>query len=312
MSRRWPGTSYGGLHGRARRRLRLSRPGRRLGREHQGIRILFEDGSRIVYRLSGTGTSGATLRVYIERFEADPARHGVDTQQALADLVTLAGELAGIKAHTRPRPAFRHHVTSPTSLLLTSGAPEPLGVTLVDGGVNVAVWSENATAIELCLFEQDGDGSTRETARLVLPERTGDVFHGHVAGIKAGQLYGLRAHGPFAPARGQRFNPAKLLVDPYATRLDSPIRLHPSQFSHTLGTPAADLTCDDVDSAAHVPKAVVEAPGHVAAPTDPARLRPVWGEKVVYELHVKGFTQLHPDIPEAIRGTFAGLRHPRR
>jgi glycogen operon protein len=192
-------------------------------------------------------------------------------------------------------------------LTVTPGRPEPLGVTLAWDGINVAVCSAHATAIELCLFEADGEGPARETARILLTERTGDVFHAHVSGPGIGQLYGLRAHGPFDPARGHRFNPAKLLVDPYATRLDSPFKLHPAQFSHRLGELDADLTCDDVDSAPFVPKAIVEE-SHW--PSLAAREKPAWDRKVVYELHVKGFTQLHPAIPDAIRGTFAGLADP--
>ncbi|MDE1150281.1 MAG: glycogen debranching protein GlgX [Azospirillaceae bacterium] len=182
------------------------------------------------------------------------------------------------------------------------GSPEPLGVTLTADGVNVAVHSAHATAIEFCLF----DGET-EVARLPLVERTGDVFHGFIRGIKAGQRYGLRAHGPFDPGAGHRFNPAKLLLDPYATKLDAAFTLHASQFSHRLGDPDADLTADQVDSAPFVPKAVVEPhfdPGPVARPRVP------WDQTVIYECHPKGFTALHPDVPEDIRGTFAGLAHP--
>src|SRR5512137_1553225 len=107
------------------------------------------------------------------------------------------------------------------------GSPEPLGLTLVPGGANVAVFSAHASAIELCLF--DADGGT-ETARIALPERSGDVFHGFVAGIGAGERYGLRAAGPYDPRHGHRFNPCKLLVDPYAKALDGPFVLHPAQF----------------------------------------------------------------------------------
>ena len=105
---------------------------------------------------------------------------------------------------------------------IDSGCPEPPGVTLVAGGVNVAVFSANATAIELCLFDVRGES---EVERIALPERTGDVFHGFVAGIGSGQRYGLRAHGPYDPRHGHRFNPAKLLVDPYARALDRQLRV---------------------------------------------------------------------------------------
>ncbi|MBB6250639.1 glycogen debranching protein GlgX [Nitrospirillum iridis] len=184
------------------------------------------------------------------------------------------------------------------------GQPEPLGATLAADGVNVAVRSGTATAIEVCLF--DGDPAV-ETARIRLTERTGDVFHGFIQGVQAGQRYGLRAHGPWEPRAGQRFNPAKLLVDPYATRLDGPFRPHPAQFGHTVGDADADMAADTVDSAPFVPKAVVDAPfapGAVARPQIP------WDRTVIYECLVKGFTALHPEVPEAARGTFAGLGHP--
>ena len=183
---------------------------------------------------------------------------------------------------------------------IAPGSPEPLGVALVAGGANVAVHSAHATAIEFCLF--DADGGT-ELERIALPERTGDVFHGRIGGIAAGLRYGLRAHGPYDPRHGHRFNAAKLLVDPYATALDRRFALHPAVF----GEFPDGTTRNDADSAPFVPKAVVLPP---AAP-GPARASPVpWGGTVLYELHVRGFTKSHPDVPESIRGTCAGLAHP--
>lgn len=182
---------------------------------------------------------------------------------------------------------------------LDPGSPEPLGVSLAAGGANVAVHSAHATAIELCLFDAAGE---RETERIALPERTGDVFHGFVPGITAGARYGLRAHGPWAPAEGHRFNAAKLLVDPFATALDRRFALHPSVF----GALPNGVTRDEVDSAPVVPRAIVTP--H-AAPA-PAGARVPWGETVIYELHARGFTQSHPGVPAAIRGTLAGLAHP--
>ena len=175
---------------------------------------------------------------------------------------------------------------------VTAGSPEPLGVTPTAGGINVAVHSTSATAIDLCLFDAVGV----ETS-IRLPERTGPVFHGHVAGVGEGALYGLRAHGPFAPERGHRFDPSKLLVDPYAQALDRRLTLHPSLFA----PPEAGQ-----DSAAHVPKAVVTA----AAPARGPLLRRPWEKTIIYEAHVRGLSMRHPDVPEAIRGTFAALGHP--
>jgi glycogen operon protein len=170
---------------------------------------------------------------------------------------------------------------------------------VTEGGINVAVASGGAEAILLSLF----DAADREYARIRLPGRTGDVFHGHVAGVGPGARYGLRAQGDFDPARGQRFNAAKLLVDPYATQIDRPFKLHASLFDARIhGAPE-----DDADSAAFVPKAIVEAPAASVSPRFPA---PAWRDLIIYEMHVRGFTRTHPEIPEAIRGTFAGLAHP--
>ncbi len=182
---------------------------------------------------------------------------------------------------------------------LTPGSPEPLGVTPDDHGVNVAVYSANADAIELCLFDAAGE---RETERIRLPERTGNVWHAHVAGLAAGARYGLRAHGPYAPDAGHRFNPAKLLVDPYALALDRPFSLHPSQFGFVPATGRPDGS----DSAPFVPKAVVSMP----AVTETWVGAPSWERMTITEVHVRGFSKLHPGVPEAQRGTFAGLASP--
>jgi glycogen operon protein len=180
------------------------------------------------------------------------------------------------------------------------GSPEPLGLTLVADGANVAVCSAHATSIELCLFDAAGE---REVARIALPERTGDVHHGFVAGVVPGARYGLRAHGPYAPQHGHRFNPAKLLVDPYATRLDRRFSLHPSMF----GEHPDGVTRNDVDSAPFMPKGVAETPTPIVADTRP---RVPWSDTILYELHLRGYTIRHPAVPEALRGTGAGLAHP--
>ncbi|MGL4440587.1 MAG: glycogen debranching protein GlgX, partial [Bosea sp. (in: a-proteobacteria)] len=184
---------------------------------------------------------------------------------------------------------------------LSPGLPQPMGVTLDAGGINVAVFSAHATAIILCLF----DAEDRETARIRLPDRSGDVFHGHIAGIGAGQRYGLRAEGPHAPRDGHRFNAHKLLLDPHATLIDRPFRLHPAMFGYRLGDPDQDLSFDDTDSAPHMPKGIISAP---LEPLAPALLHP-WNRTVIYEMHVRGFTMRHPQVPESLRGTFAGLAH---
>jgi glycogen operon protein len=169
-------------------------------------------------------------------------------------------------------------------------------------GVNVAIFSAHAVKIEICFF--DGD---RETARVALPERTGDIFHGHIGDIGEGHRYGVRAYGPFDPQHGHRFNPAKLLIDPYARRLDRSLKLDPSLFPDGKLENGNDLIADPTDSAPAVPKAIITAEG----PPNPAR-RPHrgWSDTVLYELHVRGFTKTHPAVPPAIAGTFAGLAHP--
>ncbi len=180
------------------------------------------------------------------------------------------------------------------------GSPEPLGVTHDGEGVNVAVVSAAATAVDFCLFDETGN---HEIERIRLPERTGDVFHGRIEGLAAESRYGLRVHGPWAPEKGHRFNPAKLLVDPYATRLDRPFRLDPSIFDKRAG----GAERDERDSAGAVPKAIVSAPTPIRPVIRP-KSRP--RDRVIYELHVKGFTRRHPEIPPDLRGTFAGLGHP--
>ena len=179
---------------------------------------------------------------------------------------------------------------------VTQGAPEPLGVTLWGSGVNVAVFSAHATAIEFCLFDAAGS----ETRRVYLPERTGDVFHGHIDAVSSGARYGLRAYGPHDPANGHRFNPSKLLLDPYATAIDRKFRLNPSMFA------IRDGQIDDTDSAAAMPKAIVVPPGVYS----PGKAFVPWTNTILYELHVRGFTQRHPDVPAELRGRFAGLGHP--
>jgi glycogen debranching enzyme GlgX/4-alpha-glucanotransferase len=183
--------------------------------------------------------------------------------------------------------------------MVETGSPEPLGVTLESGGANVAVFSAHADAIELCLFDESGE---RETARVALPARSGDVFHGFVPGLTAGTRYGLRALGSYDPKGAHRFNAAKLLVDPYAKALDRPFMLDAAMRGER-----PDGSRDDADSARVVPKCIVTAP--YPASTS-ARPRIPWTDTIVYELHVRGFTQQHPGIPSAIRGTFAGLAHP--
>ena len=181
---------------------------------------------------------------------------------------------------------------------ITAGDPARLGVIPTETGVLVAVASTHATRIEFCLFDATGGV---ELARLALPFREGPVFHGHIAGIRPGDLYGLRAHGPWDQTLGLLFNPAKLLIDPYATGLDHAPCYHAAQRADR-----ADGMPDPIDSAPFVPKAVV------ATAPEAALALPLYplAASVLYELHVRGFTMRHPAIPADMRGRFAGLAHP--
>ncbi len=185
------------------------------------------------------------------------------------------------------------------------GSPSPLGATWDGRGVNFAIFSENAEKIELCLFDADG---RRETERVELPEYTNQVWHGYIVGVRPGQLYGYRAHGPYDPRNGHRFNPNKLLIDPYARAVDGPLVLHDTHFGFRRGSSRGDLSFDRRDNARVMPKCRVVEP---AFTWGPERLPNVpWSETVIYELHVRGYTKLHPDVPEHQRGTFAGLGCP--
>lgn len=183
---------------------------------------------------------------------------------------------------------------------VAEGSPEPLGVTPDGQGVNVAVYSAHAEAIDFCLFDERGE---RELDRIRLFERTGDVFHAYVTDVAVGARYGLRAYGPYDPRNGHRFNPAKLLVDPHALAIDRPFVFDPVMLGF-----AADGSDgpDRADSAAAVPKGVVAAPATEAPWTGASP----WPRTVISELHVRGFTKRHPGVPEALRGTFAGLAAP--
>lgn len=189
---------------------------------------------------------------------------------------------------------------------LLEGSPSPLGATWDGAGTNFALFSANATKVELCLFERSG---RRETHRLALPEHTHDVWHGYLPDVRPGQLYGYRVHGPYQPDVGHRFNHNKLLIDPYARALDGELRWHDSMFGYRLGSKRADLSFDRRDSGPVVPKGVVVD----EAFTWGRHLRPntPFAETIVYEAHVKGLTARHPDLPDGLKGTFAGLADPR-
>ena len=186
------------------------------------------------------------------------------------------------------------------------GQPYPQGATWDGAGVNFALFSENATAVDLCLFERpDGAG---EVTTIRLTEQTDQVWHIYLPEARPGQLYGYRVHGPYAPEAGHRFNPAKLLLDPYARAIAGIIRWSDALFGYTIGHPDADLSRDTRDSAADLPKCIVVDPAFSWG--DDTRLRTPWHKTLIYELHVKGFTARHPEVPPALRGTYAGLTCP--
>ncbi|AFM19761.1 isoamylase [Mycolicibacterium chubuense NBB4] len=189
---------------------------------------------------------------------------------------------------------------SAVALELWPGKAYPLGATYDGYGTNFALFSEAAEKVELCLFDADGT----ET-RVTLPEVDGFVWHGFIPNIEPGQRYGYRVHGPYDPANGLRCNPNKLLVDPYAKAIDGSFEWDQSLFSYNFGDP--DSRNDD-DSAANMPKCVVINPYFDWGVDRPPNHE--YADSVIYEAHVKGLTQTHPDIPEQIRGTYAAVSHP--
>jgi glycogen operon protein len=181
----------------------------------------------------------------------------------------------------------------------------PLGATWDGKGVNFALFSASATSVDLCLFDPTG---RRQTAQIPLPQRTEQIWHGYVERLLPGQLYGYRVHGPYEPRHGHRFNPAKLLLDPYAKLLHGQVRWHDALFGYRPGAHRGDLTIDRRDSAPMMPKCVVEDPSYHWGDDRPPRTP--WTDTVIYEAHVKGLTHLHPDVPPGMRGTYAALGHP--
>jgi glycogen operon protein len=185
---------------------------------------------------------------------------------------------------------------------LRPGSPHPLGATWDGQGVNFAVFSEHADAVELCIFDPRG---RREVMRAPLPERTDFVWHGYLPDAHPDILYGFRAQGPYRPEQGHRFNANRLLLDPYARAIAGKLRWTDAHFGYKVGAPRADLTFDWRDNAPATPKCRVvdrafdwEGDHHPQVP---------WSETLMYELHVKGFTARHADVPPPLRGTYAGL-----
>ncbi|MCT7950857.1 glycogen debranching protein GlgX [Ancylothrix sp. C2] len=188
-------------------------------------------------------------------------------------------------------------------LELWPGNVYPLGSYWDGKGTNFALFTENATKVELCLFDKDG-----KEERLELKEYDNQTWHGYIPGVAPGQQYGFRVHGPYEPNNGHRFNPNKLVLDPYAKEIDGDFTDSPEIFGYAIGDEEEDLSYNEVDSAPFVPKAVV-----IDDTFDwegDQLLRTPFHESIIYEVHVKGFSKLQPNIEEEYRGTYAGLAHP--
>ncbi|HEU4438431.1 MAG TPA: glycogen debranching protein GlgX, partial [Methylomirabilota bacterium] len=188
---------------------------------------------------------------------------------------------------------------------ITEGLPHPLGATWDGLGVNFALFSAHAVKVELCLFDDTG---ARELERIELPEYTDEVWHGYLRDVRPGTVYAYRVHGPYEPDAGHRFNPNKLLLDPYAKGHVGHLSWRPEIFGYTIGAADEDRSFDQRDSAPFVPKCRVIDPAFTW--TRDRRPATPWERTVIYEAHVKGLTRLHPLVPEALRGTFAGLARP--
>jgi glycogen operon protein len=183
------------------------------------------------------------------------------------------------------------------------GRPYPLGASWDGQGTNFALYSENAEKVELCLF--DSADATQEACRVVLPDSTDMVWHGYLPDVLPGQVYGYRVYGPYKPEEGHRFNPHKILLDPYAKSVARETHWTDEMWAYKVGDPAADLSFDERDNAAFAPLAAVIDEAFTWG--DDRRPQTPWNKTLIYEVHVKGFTKLHPEVPEKLRGTYAGL-----
>jgi isoamylase len=190
-------------------------------------------------------------------------------------------------------------------LRIWPGAPYPQGATWDGEGVNFSIFSENGEAVELCLFDRPDD--EKESARFELGERTDLIWHCYLPDARPGQLYGYRVHGPYAPERGHRFNPHKMLIDPYGKAISGTIKWSDALYGYPIGGTEEDLAADDRDSAAGMPKCVVIDPAFTWGDDRPPKTP--WNRTVIYEAHVRGLTILHPEVPDDIRGTFLALAH---
>jgi len=183
------------------------------------------------------------------------------------------------------------------------GDPYPLGATWTGVGVNFALFSAHATKVELCLF--DSPDAKKESARIALPEHTDMVWHAFLTDVRPNQLYGYRVHGPYDPSTGHRYNPNKVVMDPYARSVARTIRWADEMFGYVVGHADEDMSFDTRDNAQYAPLAAVVDPAFTWGDDRPPRTP--WHNTVIYEMHVRGFSKLHPSIPERLRGTYEAL-----
>src|SRR5690349_18896904 len=234
-------------------------------------------------------------------------------------LPTMAAAMSAMPAPWRHCKAMVMNLVSPSRrwprsssypkadwMRLSAGSPTRLGATWDGRGTNFALFSANAQKVELCLFDPQG---RRELERIELPERSEDVWHGYLNDVSPGQLYGYRVHGPYEPERGHRFNPNKLLLDPYARRLAGRLVWSDAHFGYRTGSPREDLSFDRRDNARGMSKAVVVDETFNWGRRE---MRPniPWEETIIYEAHVKGLTAKREDIPAGLRGTYGALASP--
>jgi len=191
------------------------------------------------------------------------------------------------------------------NIQLREGSPHPCGATWDGKGTNFAIFSANATSVEVCLFDDRGQ---REITRVGLPEYTNQIWHGYLPEVRPGTIYGYRVHGPYAPEAGHRFNSHKLLLDPYACAHIGELHWDPAIFGYQMES-MDDLTFDQRDSAPFMPKCIVVEPGFDWTGAR-SRQRVQWDNTIIYEMHVRGFTKLHPAVPKRLRGSYAALGCP--
>jgi len=229
-----------------------------------------------------------------------PAPTPAKPQPALPHLqVNIAVDEAGVRIiHPYSDGEIVKGFDSSHQTRVREGLPVPLGATWDGLGVNFALFSANATKVELCLFNDQGE----QYDVIELPEYTDEVWHGYLPDARPGLLYAYRVHGPYAPHDGHRFNPAKLLLDPYAKQIVGELKWDDALFAYDMQSDKKDLHLDNRDSAEFLPKCRVIDPAFSWARS---RKNPVpWEETLIYETHVRGYTMRHPAVPEHLRGTF--------